>query len=224
MRKRKHPITLIEILISLGLLALLLQTLFFWYHNAATSNQILKEQRWPVLEERFAEQRLHSILSKTNFDTYFFSLNDGPESIEGRNLVFTFDNGPQPHPKLSNTVLGRLYVDRTKHALCLGIWPHPKEKAQNPSQTLILLENVHDLNFQFYYPPNPFKKTVEPKEVGHTIPDEGWQSHWKKEFDRVPVMMKLSLTRIVGEKEYLLEMGFDFPASYHQIVYKDANS
>src|ERR1700733_15857780 len=167
---KKRSISLIEVIVSLGLLSLLLSTLFFWYHSLSKQKETFNRLKWPLMEERYAHQRLQHILPKPELP--IFTLHpDG-------DLVFTFDRGLSVYPDLSGRVLARLYYDPTAYAICLGIWPCPalhKQPLESPSQTLVLLDGVTECSFHLYSPPDPFRKPVDPEEVGKSRPTDGWQ-------------------------------------------------
>lgn len=190
---RKHSITLVEVLISLTLLTLLLSSLFFWYHHLTEKKSELEKLKRPYVEERYVWQRLEQIIPKSKLP---FFTDDG--------LVFRFDRGLCYDPRLSDMVLGKLYHDPNLRTLCLGIWPDPKEEAlKDPSLTLTLLDHVDTLSFQFYSPPPPFQKPVDPEQVGKPRPKEGWQDAWG--YDTLPALVRVTVTH-EGEKR---EMYFD---------------
>ncbi|MFZ0565742.1 MAG: DUF1494 domain-containing protein [Chlamydiales bacterium] len=175
--RRRQPITLLEVVISLGLLTFLLTTLFFWYSRLMTQKKAYEQIKWPLLEERYAEQRLASLFPKIK--TPFFTTHNG-------NLVFLFDRGIYSDPSLSNTVLGHLYHDSTYNRLCLGVWPAPeKEKPllKSPCQTFILLDKVSSLSFEFY--PSKFEDDFSMR----------WQTAWLAENQTLPSMIKVKIER-----------------------------
>lgn len=178
---RKRSLTLIEILISMTLFSLLLTSLFFWYRHFTDKKRELERIKSPYLEERYLFQRLQRILPQSQ--PPFFTDQDS--------LVFCFDRGIYSDPKLSGRVLAKLYRDSHSHALSLGIWQAPETKEKNPSQTLTLLDGVEELSFEFYSPPDPFQKPVDPQEIGNPRPQPGWQKTWN--FDHLPALVKITL-------------------------------
>lgn len=101
----------------------------------------------------------------------------------------------------------------------LGMWPHPREKKRDPSRTIILIEDVADLSFSFYHPPELFKKTVDPENVGEVKPKEGWQSEWDQHFKMLPAMIKISLTRQADASERCIELAFSLPFASRSVPY-----
>jgi hypothetical protein len=204
---KRYSFTLVEVMISLLLVSLLLSTLFVWYHFLSSQKETCKELKAPLMEERYAYQRLQHILPRAT--TPFF------QSQDGQSLLFVFDRGPFWDPKLAGQVIARLYHDKKEKLLCLGIWPlpTPEEVLQTPTQTWILLDKINSCTFRFYNPPDPYKQPVDPKKVDKAIPLEGWQEQWRGDFRRLPAMMQIILTRgsdnKLSDKEFAFS--FDFP-------------
>lgn len=220
---KKRTFTLMELLLSLVLFGLLLEALFFWYRHMNITQEKMETDKWPILTERYTKQYLERIFQKIEGPRYFFT-SSTKDSLDGPSLVFTFDDGPRNNPLLSNIVLGRLFIDKKHHALCLGIWPHPTKKMSEPTQTIILLEGVEHLSFKFYYPPDPFQMPVDPKQVGKIVPTIGWQTTWCSEYKTLPPLVKIQMNHL-DNKEDLLEYGFHLPHSSLHILYKqDATS
>lgn len=205
-RVRKGAFSLVEVVLSLALLSLLLSTLFFWYHNLSRQKEAYSTLKGPLMEERYTHQRLQEIIPKVEFPLFL---------SEDNSLVFIFDRGPCIISELSGKVLAKLYHDRATSSLCLGIWPKPSREAQprSPMQTHVLLEGVEECAFEFYYPPDPFKKPVDPKEVGHLHPESGWQPQWRISYGTLPALLKISITRAGGPAltTHCCEYLFDLP-------------
>lgn len=200
---RKRPISLIEVIICLGLLATLVTTLLALYRSTSQQKEEMDRLNWSLMEERYAHQRLQTILPIAELPLF---------TTFDHSLVFIFDRGPYSDPLLSGKVLGRLYFDEAQHALCLGIWPLPNQEdpRRTPSQTLTLLEGVTACTFSFYQPPPPFKNPVNPPMVGTPSPLEGWQNEWQQAYHTLPALVKLSLTREWASKR-AFEYIFDLP-------------
>jgi type II secretory pathway pseudopilin PulG len=214
MIKKKRALSLIETVISLGLIALLLSTLFFWYHSMARQKQVYNRLKGPLLEERYAYQRLQKVLLQAELPLF---------TTEDNSLVFIFDRGPDLQPQLSGKVLGRLYWDQTSHALCLGIWPLPaKESEEMLSQTLVLLDGVTSCAFEFYFPPDPFKKPVDPEAVKIPRPKEGNQEEWLQAYETLPAWIDLKVARAQekGIDNHSFVYRFDLPVP---IVYNEGH-
>lgn len=182
---KKRSFSLIELLVSLGLMTLLITALFSWHRHTTKAQGEIEKLKEPLLERRYVWQRLEQMLPHAQ--TPFFT-------DEG--LVFRFDRGVSNTPELSGTVLAKLYHDEQAQALCIGIWPDPqKELTRSPSQTLVLMENIDKLSFDFFAPPKPKPLKVDPKEVGDTTPDEGWHTHWLASYNTTPALIEMHLSR-----------------------------
>ncbi len=208
MRRRvKRAISLIEVVISMGLIVLLISSLFFWYRAISKQRQDFSQLLGPLMEERYAYQRLQQLFSSVEMP--LFTASDG-------GLVFIFDRGLFPQPELSGKVLGRIYYDAPQRCLCLGLWPYPMGNPLPtiPSQAIILLDRIDHFQIEFYQPPDLFKKPVDPETVGTPRPQERWQNSWLSSYTHPPAMIKLTITReeIHPVKEHTLEYRFALPS------------
>ena len=203
---RKRAFSLVETLVSLGLVALLLSSLAYWYRSITTQKITFNNLKGPLMEERYAHQRLQRIFP-TIENPFFASASD--------NLVFIFDRGTYVEPKLSGKVLGKLYFDPYIKSLCLSIWPFPEAEKQEraPSQNFVLLDGVSACSFAFYFPPDLLKKPVDPETVGLPRPREGWQEIWLSSYKTIPALVKIHITRCEnkGIEDHTIEYLFDLP-------------
>lgn len=182
------------------LLSLLLSSLFFWYRHLTEQKGGLEALKRPLAEERYLYQRLRHILPKA----------EAPLFTEGC-LIFRFDRGLYKEPSLSEKVLAKLYHDESARTLYLGIWPDPTtHEEKTPFQTFTLLENVDEVGFEFYSPPDPFENIVDPEEVGVLRPLDGWQGQWI--YESLPAMIRIYLTR--GERKQMMCFDLDQPIIY----------
>lgn len=185
---KKHRLTLIEVVISMSLFTVLLGVIFFWYHHLLNRKEKLENSSHHCIEEYYAWMRLDRILIASK-GPYF--------SDSESSFVFLFDRGIAADPKLSETVLGKLFHDPLHQTLCLTLWPNPEIRETTPSETFVLLDRVVSLEFQFYAS-NPFEKIVDPEQVGtqgKKIPKRGWHRLWDHHFDGAPALVKLTLSR-----------------------------
>lgn len=188
LRKKKHNISLIEVLISLTLFSVLLGSLGLWYLHMNTKKSLLEKLRLPLMEERYVAQRLQNIIPRAQT----------PFVHHGNTLTFRFDRGLSAHPLLSDVVIGKLYLDEAHKTLCLGIWPNvekDEEVRRSPFQTFTLLDRVDQIEFDFYSPPDPFKKPVDPEEIGKPRPKEGWQLGGGWSYGSLPALVNLKIKR-----------------------------
>jgi Protein of unknown function (DUF1494) len=206
---KKRSLSLIEMVISLTLLSLLITALLFWYHSITKQKEEFNHSKWPLMEERYAYQRLQQIFPTAHLP--FFTTQPNAD----KSLIFIFDRGPSPEPKLSNQVLARLYYDAPNQRLCLGVWPFPRkeELLRTPSETLLILDKVVGYEHEFYHPPDPYRNSVNPEEVGRPHPIEQWQGEWHADYKLLPALLKLTITRKLPKEEepYTFEYLFDLP-------------
>lgn len=202
----KRSFSMIETLICLGLVALLLSSLTFWYRSLTSQKEIFNQLKGPLMEERYAGQRLQNIFPTV--EAPFFTTSD-------RSLVFVFDRGTFIEPKLSGKVLGKLYFNETTQTLCLGIWPKPtKENIERSlTQHFVLLDGVSSCHFAFYSPPDLSKQPVDPETVGTPRPQDKWQDRWLPQYTSIPALVKIVITRTPqkGIDNHTFEYLFDLP-------------
>jgi prepilin-type N-terminal cleavage/methylation domain-containing protein len=207
---KKRAFSLIEMVIALGLLSLLLSTLLFWYHSLTQKKTEFNRLKGPLMEERYAYQRLQNLLPKAELPLFTIELGGG--------VLFVFDKGVDVKPELSGRVVAYLYHDEATHSLCLSLWPYSmlsETPSVPPPPILIspLLNGVEACSFHFYLPPDPFRQPVNPEEVGRVRPSEGWQQRWADEYNKLPAMVKICITRNAQEgcPLHTFEYLFDLP-------------
>lgn len=225
---KKYSVTLIEVLIATVLTMILLTSMTFFYKQVILigreSEKLQSEQfRLAYLEKRLASI-IPTIISPTDQaqDFYFYT---SDVSINGNNLslVFTYDNGVNLDNNLANHVLGRLFIDK-KDNLVLGTWPSPKRWGVNPNLEMkreVLLENVSDLNFEFYVPPKRERDLVlKPKQQAVEIaPENHWHKSWSYRLNQLPPMIKIHMTKKNDKKLVPLTFAFSLPKSNLVIMY-----
>lgn len=222
--KRAHPFTLIELLSSLALAAILLTTLFYWYTRFYSQGEQGRDRKGPLIEERYANERLQKIIPQA-------SLKEDQKTIRcfftGKDncLLLTFNRGVHIDPLLSYLVLGKLYYDSSSSTLKCTYWPLPKKGEHpltQPSETLVLLDEVEKVEFSYYFPPQDTSCAVNPEEVSPFHPQPGWRSTWEEKYHILPLFMKISVIRKptphYSSREILFF--FELPASGKNIIYK----
>lgn len=161
--------------------------------------EVIKKEKIPIQQERRAFKRLQKIFKGAKL----------PLFSSENHLILLFDRGTCENPQLSGTILGKLYHDEKTSTLRLFIWPLPQKDEPpltEPNDQLILLENVHDLKFMFYFPPPSLEKIVDPDNVGNIYPITGWQDQWLSCYQELPTFIKMHLK---GQEDKTLEFIFD---------------
>ncbi|MFT4551651.1 MAG: type II secretory pathway component PulJ [Chlamydiales bacterium] len=157
--------TLIELLISLLLGAILLSGLFGFYYKVNQEDIRLERERANVESWQYTHQRLLNVMSKLTKSTKSTNFNRKPPvskentfffTEDNSNLIFTHAHRTTSLSGLSSNVLSRLYVDKKKHRLCLITWSLPEQNNQKKETQLqhhyeTLMENVSELSFNFYH-------------------------------------------------------------------------
>lgn len=183
----RRLMTLIELLISMALASALLIGLTFFYQNLHTIDRAAEELQNTNFQLRYAENRLSRVLTEV-YDDYqtkgepFFFTRENTGGFSGSSLpslLFMFDNKVSMDTERSNAVLGYIYVDSNAN-LCLATWPSPyrKQAWQNVDEMKkeVLLENVENLEFEFYIPPDKDRSLVK-----KSLSYQGKQKEEKKE-------------------------------------------
>jgi len=157
---KKRYITLLETLIALTLMTLLLSTLLgTWLFTSKLRSTIAKQEE-KSFRELTTGTRLTKLLTSPSSprETPFYFYTDEKENPA---LIFTYDNGTGQGPLFSNTVLGKLFVDKEKR-LTLITWPSPERELVRPLpyRRETLLKEVKSIQFFFYFPGEETHQTL----------------------------------------------------------------
>jgi type II secretory pathway pseudopilin PulG len=202
--KKKRSFTLIEMMISFSLFAIIISSFFYWTHRHYLQQKSCDQARTQLLEERYFEQRITSLLSKATLTQR------AEEEIlqfqsDGKSLFFTFDNGVYSHPLLSNTI--RCSLEKKKDILVCTLRPL-SHKGNYPELTYPLLDKISTLSFSFYQPRSPKNFKVDPDEVNPNKPGPGEHHVWEREYSALPAYVKLTLQREGEVKEFLFDLNY----------------
>ncbi len=200
---RRHPFSLIEVLISLVLISGLLSLLFLSYRQTAELKKGMAEVVEPLREESALLRRLDRLFSEvcaidgeTDRGHFFFT----STCENAPSLVLTYNNGIDRDQRFCGEVLGRLYLTSTGD-LMLAKWPLPaKWKGDRECREELLLSGITSLEFGFFEPPHhrsPIVDGIKPKEnlagrEREAIP-KGWGSLWKREYGELPAIVELRI-------------------------------
>jgi|GEM_PF-4672723 len=192
---RKRKFTLIEILISLGLVTSILSTLLFFYTYINRLDAEMRREAREGFELRLIQVRL-SPLFQTLFPpddktSFFFTT---PEAKGDFTLVFSYNNGFMLDSRFANEALGRLLINEQDQLLLLT-WPGKKAWEENilpPVHMEVLLEHVKNLKFRFF--PRA-EEGIQPQE------------EWPRNLNKLPATLKMSFTH----KGRLVFLSFPLP-------------
>jgi hypothetical protein len=130
---RKRPVLLLELTISMVLMAAIVGILFASYREVSVVKADLKKEKEFVFNRQRLQLRLLQIFSHLNV----------VKPIDPQHLFFSYDNGPDLDSAFRGAVEGMLFIDRGK--LYLATWP---EKG-NP-RLEALYENVSKLELEIF--------------------------------------------------------------------------
>jgi hypothetical protein len=175
MKRKKQPLTLLEVMIALALTAILLGVIFGFYKQLFYSQTDIQLAKQRVLFRQWTQEKLtqvfSSILSTEGSDKEFYTLNIVESKYPA--LTFNFDNGVDRDPQYCDEVSGLLYLNK-QHELRLVTWPQ---------RSLILYSGVKSLSFSFFDAKNKV-----------------WKPEWKAE-ESLPDMVKVSLYEMDHPKD-----------------------
>ena len=228
---KKRFFSIIELLVAVGLLSILLFSLFGFYQMFYSLQEQLDSLREESYQQRYAQFRLNEVLPKSiragSSKSFDFFTSKGFSS-DHSSLVFVYNRGVDIYPWLSNLVLSRLYLNGNTGELCLVSWPIPsKEREESPPMKReVLLNRVKSVSFQFFTPPD-LKKKIDNKHPITTgaetleSPKGQWIPYWDKRFKELPALVEVKVERWDKREENLetFRFAFRFPHSNHQIEY-----
>lgn len=230
--RRRSSFTLLELLISISLVAVILTVLMGVYSQLSYFHLELDHTRAATFEKRQLQNRLYYVFSRaipnfkaTQDDFFFFTIGTPPHQ---NGLIWTIDNGIDLDPLFSNHVLVRLQLEKTSSGagnLVLNLWPMPRcfPDSLPPVKREVLLTGVNELNFGFYLPPDPLKfiSSVS-SEDQLNLPRNIWYSEWLSEYKLLPAIVKVilvmdeSAARKYGRKK--IEFAFPIASGGHPIL------
>lgn len=133
------------------------------------------------------QTRMQSILSSVDrsLNNPFYTKQFPKE--DHLSLIIQFDNGIDPDPAFSGSVLGRIYLDE-KNNLSLVIWPLSKEIKTWRSE--ILFPKVKKFSFEFLGPNTAPEKNETLRPI---TPNLAWRNHWPKSINTPPTIVRFTL-------------------------------
>ncbi len=186
---QKRALILLELMIALGLTAILLAVLFRFFAGSVRMDQKISEARSALYQRQHFQIRLSSLFNSItprssmppSSGSSFYTLLDKTPSF-----VAIFDNGIDPDPLFSGPILGKLYLDGGSN-LTLVYWP--LEKTDKPLyRKEILLHGVQNIRFQFLA-----KKTLQQKDSQAISINSSleWRTDWPKNRWDIPSIIRV---------------------------------
>lgn len=206
---------LFEILIALSLTAILLTFLFSFFVESAKIEKKLDTARMAISNRGHLQTRLQTVLTAIDRGTAEpFLYTKQFEKEKSLSLIALFDNGIDPDPSYSGSIIGRIFIDQQKN-LCLATWPLDKNK-NRPWRKEILLPHVESLEFEFLGKRSATEhgKKEKIRPITATL---AWRSFWSITQDDIPSIIRLSV-REEKQKEPL-RFAFILPTSEPFVTY-----
>lgn len=196
---KRHPFTLLEIIIAIALASILLTFLFSTLRQTAIANSKIKTVQSVVHQRLCLQLRLSALFDVLEFERKKVEFYTAPhaESL-GDALYFSYKQQVDADPQFIGTLNAVLFLKHPQKQLCLDTF-----STTGTARREIFLENLKELSFQFL-----------DAQKGR------WESHWAKEADFSPALLKL----IVTEKDKnphkdFIEFGFTLNAPGAEIIY-----
>ena len=199
--RKKRALTLLEVIISLALTAILLTMLISSATRLFSTRTRIENAKQEVLAKTLIQERLSSLFSAlAKYQPSEKGLPEkepkGPlESIDGKSLTLFLENQIDANPFFCGSTKGEIFVENQNLIFQLM----GKNDAVRKE---ILLENVKDISFQFF---NPFEEPARLIEA------------WKEKTGELPAHIILTIATSSTDKQY--EFAFFFPSHDNFIVY-----
>lgn len=162
---RKSPFLLLEVLIGLSLSAILLTFLFSFFVESARMEKRLEMAHTAIAKRAHLQTRLQTIFNSLE------GLRTQQEENE-MTLFVTYNNGIDPEPAFSGTVMGHIFVDAEKN-LVLTLSPPGDEKRV---RTEVLYSHVEKASFEFLGSAGDGKK----EKCRPITPNLAWRDEWQQ--------------------------------------------
>ncbi|MBF8263884.1 MAG: hypothetical protein HW387_1549 [Parachlamydiales bacterium] len=215
MKRTKRAAILLEMIIALGLTAILLSVLFRFFAGSVRMDQKVDTARTQLYQRQHFQMRMATILNsmvpRSSMSppkgSSFYTVD---EKMPG--FITIFDNGIDPDPLYSGPILGKVFLDLNGN-LTLALWPLEKQE-KNIYRTEILLSNVQKIRFQF----------LAKKSLQHTdskaIPINStleWRTNWPQNCWDIPSMIRL----IIDQNNQETGFAFALPSIEPIITYHE---
>lgn len=191
MRMKKRPITLIEIFVALGLMAVLCATLFNYFKKSTIYSHELEYAKHHVFARSHVQQRLSQVFSNIADDEEFYT-----SEHRTNPLRFVFDNGIDPERQFCRRINAEIYLDRLHQTLHLLTWPLHREKSEAKElRNEILLKRIDSLSYDFFK-----TNSFETQEDLNTKMLEK-KSSWSQKEGEIPSFFVIRLEQTTNDDE-----------------------
>ncbi len=191
MRMKKRPITLIELFVALGLMALLCSTLFNCLKKSIIYSHELEYAKHHVLSRSSLQQRLSQVFAQLADDQAFYTSDHRTSPLR-----FVFDNGVDPNKKFCSLINAEIYLDRLHQTLHLLTWPLLQEKSEGKDlRDEVLLKQVSSLSYDFFTS-NSFEMH---EDLNKNMLEK--KLSWSQEEGQIPSFFLIRLEQIMSNSE-----------------------
>ncbi len=145
-----------------------------------------------ISSRAYVQTRLQNILSSIHSDSIEASAlyTKYIDQEKQLSLIAIFNNGIDPDPLFSGSIIGRLYVD-DDHNLALATWPLTKSK-NPPWRKEILLTHVESFDLEFLGDASAAEDKNREK-IRPITANYAWRSHHYPSQTTIPSMIRLTL-------------------------------
>ncbi len=179
--RRKATFLLFEVLVALSLMGILISILFSFMVQSMRVDKKMEMARKSILERQNIQIRLQDILTTlVPTDQVPSIYTEKFINFEKESLIAIFDNGIDPDPAFSGTVIGRIYLDANKN-LCLAYWPYQPKEQNCPWRNEVLASNISDFSFTFLKANSDASLKIL------------WENSWSKKNKQSPSIVRLIL-------------------------------
>lgn len=193
-RKKRHPLTLLEMMVAFFLMGILLATLWGLYRSWLVTSEKNQKAQIRIHKIIFLKERLDKIalLVASSQEGDSNCLFTPREKVEGLPTVcFFYENQPDPGPSFNGKVCSLLYLNSMKE-LCLATWSEEKEERID-----ILFQGVSSFSLCYFDPQTNFRR-----------------EDWPEDFKHLPLWI-----RLIVEEEAKLELLFRLDHSFEPILH-----
>jgi len=210
----KRTYFLLELLIALGLTAVLLSILFRFFAGSVRVDQKIGEARSILYQRQHFQTRISSVFnsivprsaSTPTSGPSFYTVHEKSPSF-----VAVFDNGIDPDPQFSGPILGKIFLDADN--LMLVLWPLEKTE-KNVYRKEILISGVQNMRFQFLGKKSAHQGDLSAVSINSSLE---WRTDWPKNRWDIPSIVRIVLSQDNQE----ISFAFILPLIEPIITYHD---
>lgn len=194
---------LLELVIALGLAAILLTFLFRFFAAYMQIDQKLDRAREVLHQRQHFQVRLSSIFASAVPHAPSSTSLPSFHTNENSELIIIFDNGVDPHPQFGGPILAKISLDAHSN-LTLTLWPLQKTEPEFYRKE-ILLADVQSVQFQFLSKKS--SQGVDPSAIpiNHTLE---WRTDWPKSLGSIPSMIRIIVNQNNCDVAYAFTLPF----------------